>query len=151
MTNALAGLVFEGNPSGKPSLGDYTTVDRLVTGFAHDVLNVRKDFHAGKPGGDKPLERIEELAQHYGDIFMGRNDAYQAQPWNNPIRLGSKIRVLLNGTSDPDEGKSLFVWVASNVVRSSQAVEQGSMTDEAAGKKLREVLDGVVAMLLGIR
>jgi hypothetical protein len=149
--NALAGLKFDGAPDGRPSLGDYAVVERLVKGFAHDVINVRKDFHAGKPGGDKPVERIEALAQHYGDIFMGRNDAYQAQPWNNPVRLGSKIRVLLNGTSDPDEGKSLFVWVASNVVRSSEAVESGSMTDEAAGKKLLEVLDGVVAMLLGIR
>jgi hypothetical protein len=150
--NPLAGLVFEGNPGGKPSLGDFNVVNRLVTEFAQDVIGVRKDFHSGKPGADKPIERIEALAGHFGDIFMGRNAEFAAQPWNNPIRLGSKIRVLCSDAAQyDDEGKALFIWLARNVVRSSEAVENGEMTDEQAGKRLRDVLDSVVAMLLGIR
>lgn len=144
-------LHFE-NQTDKPSLGDWNVVSRLVTDFGQAVIAVRNDFLSGKPGTDDPVLRIERLAAKAGDVIMGRSPEYHAEPWNNPVRLGSKIRYLCDEIRQyPDPGQAFFVWLSKQVVASMVAVEEQRMSDEVAGKKLREVLDSAVDTLVGVR
>lgn len=137
---------------GKPSLGDPAVVDRLVSGFVQAVIGVRNDFLAGTPGGDNPMQRIESLALKAGDTIMGRNPEYSAMAWQNPIRLGAKIRYLCAEIRDyPDPGQALFMFLARQVVVSMIAVEEKRMHPEQSAQKLRVVINDVVDRILGVQ
>jgi hypothetical protein len=86
--------------TGKPSLGVLSVVSWLVRHFVQDVLKIRAAWHAGEPGARDPLASIEVEARQLGDIFLGRDARFDAQPWNTDNRLGMVMRVLF-----PEETK----------------------------------------------
>ena len=137
--------------TGKPSLAHLSVVDKLVRDFVGSVLVVKSAFDSGK-GAREPLPLIEERAQEAGDIILGRNDAYDAQEWNAPYRLGARLKVEI-----PNEcihygepGKALFMWLAAQVLRASKAIKNGEV-EERVHEQLGEVMDSAVALIMGIR
>lgn len=145
-------LHFEAPPSDKPSLGDSGVVTRPVNEFAQGVIGIRNDFLAGKLGADNPMKRIEALAANAGDMIMGRNPDFHAMEWQNPIRLGSKIRYLCTEIRTyPDPGQAFFMFLAKQVTASMIAVEEQRLEPEQAATKLRPVLEDVVDRIVGAK
>jgi hypothetical protein len=126
-----------------PSLDDPAVVAALVRGFARNVLEVRAAWHAGAAGARDPLSAIEAEARLLGDIFLGRDDRYDARPWNTPNRLGMYFTVLLPVETRHygDPGSALFMWLAAQVAEAARALEQ----DPAAEAKVQARLDTIVA------
>ncbi len=138
--------------TGKPSLADMSVVDKLVRDFAASVVMAKTGFQRGLEGARNPLAIIEERARDAGAVIMGRDDRFDAQPWNADNRLGNTIRVLLPNEVKHygDTGTALFMWLANQVLKASASLDDGM--DEAAVKgRLAPVLDDVVARILGVR
>jgi hypothetical protein len=95
---------------------------------------------------------IAAEARLLGDIFLGRDARFDAQPWNTDNRLGMVLRVLLpEETKDyGDPGSGLFMWLALQALNTAAFIEQGG--DEAeARERLDGIADDVTARLLGIK
>lgn len=137
--------------SDKPSLGNPDVVRGLVSEFAAAVVGVRGDWlRAG--GGGSPVERIRELAREYGRTIMGHDDRYAALPWNNPDRLGRRIRLVCPdepGATDP--GELLFLTVASSLMEIAAANEQGRLPDADGEKHTKVMLEDTANLILGVR
>lgn len=138
--------------TGKPSLAHLSVVDKLVRDFSASVLLVKSGFQRGLSEAKNPLVVIEAQAREAGDIIMGRNPDYDAQPWNNPARLGNVIRVLLPNEVKHygDPGAALFMWLANQTLKAGAALDEGG-SDEDAQARLGVVVEDVVARILGVR
>jgi hypothetical protein len=133
-----------------PSLDDPAVVATLVRGFARNVLDVRAAWHAGAAGARDPLSVIEAEARLLGGIFLGRDDRYDARPWNTPNRLGMYLRVLLpeetNHYGDP--GAALFMWLAAQVAQAALALERDPAAEAKVKRRLDRIVEDVTARLL---
>lgn len=138
--------------TGKPSLGDLHTVSWLVRNFAKFVLERRADFHAGKAGAENPIPAIESEAELLGGIFQGKDERFDAQPWNTPARVGNLCRVLCPDETRQygDPAKGFFMWTAAQVIASAQAIEGGSPEAEVK-PKIDALMDDVTERLLGVK
>ena len=138
--------------TGKPSLGDLHTVSWIVRHFAKFVFDRRAAFLAGEPGAEDPLPAIEAEARLLGDIILGRDDRFDAQPWNTPNRLGNVLKVLLPEEDEHygDPGAALFMWVAYQLSEMSHVIEQGGSESETR-TAIDDMLNDVTARLLGIK
>jgi len=138
--------------STKPSLGDPDVVRGLVSEFASQVVAVRKDYNAGKVAGEAAQARIAELGLEYGKIIMGFDSAYSALPWNDPTRLGRRIRLVtpaIDGITDP--GAQLFLTLAGSLVELAVAHEEGRLPDEEVKSQADVMLEDVANLILGLR
>ncbi|NYT60623.1 hypothetical protein H0A65_17035 [Alcaligenaceae bacterium] len=72
--------------TGKPPLAHLGVVDKLVRDFAAKVLLVKTGFHQGLPSAKNPVDQLETLAKEMGDIILGRNPDYDAQPCHARLR-----------------------------------------------------------------
>ncbi|NPT60338.1 hypothetical protein [Paraburkholderia elongata] len=138
--------------TGKPSLGDLAVVSRLVRGFVKYVLDTRAAWHAGEAGVRYPLAIIEVEARQLGDIFLGRDARFDAQPWNTDRRLGMVLTVLLPDETKHygDPGAALFMWLAAQTADAAEDIEQGGDEVDARGRLDRIVTD-VTERLLGTK
>jgi hypothetical protein len=138
--------------TGKPSLARLDVVDKLVRDFVASVLLVKSGFQQGDESAREPLKVIEEQARQMGDIIMGRNPHYDAQPWQSNSRLGNTIRVLIPNHAKKygDPGCALFMWLANQALKASATLDEGT-TEEAVRAKLAEVVEDVVARIMGVR
>lgn len=134
----------------KPSLADPAIVDALVRHFAKRVFDTRAAFHAGEPGAREPLILIEEDARRMGEIFLGRDPAYDATPWNTPNRLGMYFTVLF-----PEEtkhyggpGVALFMWLAAQLAEGAAMLERDASTEPTVKRRIDRIIEDVVARLL---
>lgn len=137
--------------SDKPSLGNPDVVRALVSEFAASVVAIRGEWlRAG--GGGKPSDRVRELAQEYGRAIMGHDDRYAVLPWNNPDRLGRRIRLVVPeepGVSDP--GELLFLTVGASLLEISAAHEAGRLPDADAERHTKAMLEDTANLILGVR
>jgi len=134
----------------KPSLGDPAAVDALVRQFAKRVFDTRAAFHMGEPGAREPLVIIEADARRMGKIFLGRDLAYDATPWNTDNRLGMYFRVLF-----PEEtkhyggpGVALFMWLAAQLAEGAAMLERDASTEPTVKRRIDRIIEDVVARLL---
>lgn len=136
--------------TGKPSLAHLTVVDGLVRDFVAGVLALKSGFVAGHPDAKYPLLEIEKRARHLGDAFLGRDPAYDAQPYNNISRLGAQLRYLFPKETAhyEDAGAALFMWLANQTLNAAKAQNEGTPEPEVQ-KRLGAVVDDVISRLLG--
>jgi hypothetical protein len=78
----------------KPSLNNLSAVSQIVREYVKDVLNVRAEFNLGQGGAGLPLAKIETAASRMGKVFLGRDNRFDAQPWNTPNRIGMTLAML---------------------------------------------------------
>lgn len=138
--------------SDKPSLGDPAVVRGLVSEFAGQVIAARRAFNAGELDGQQAKERIGALATEYGNIIMGRDQAYAALSWNNPARLGRRIGLVtppMEGVEDP--GQALFLTVAASLIEVAVAHEEARMPDVDAQRHIQAALEDTANLILGVR
>jgi hypothetical protein len=137
--------------TGKPSLGDLHTVSWLVRNFAKFCIGKYSDFRAGK-GPRDPMPEISAEAKLLGDIFQGRDDRFDAQPWNSPNRLGNVMRVLMpeETIAFGDPGTGFFMWVAAQTMSMTQSMNEGHPEADIKAR-MDEMMDDVTARLLGIK
>jgi hypothetical protein len=144
------GLEFTPAPEGKPYLGEFQVVAGLVNAFADRVLGIESAFRSGKPGFEDAQALIETLAAAAGAAVMGRDPAYTTAPWQTPERLGTVLRLTTPGIQYLDDpGVKFFEWLALELVKIARAMEKG-MPEEAAGPKVRVLLDGAIDKILGV-
>ncbi len=138
--------------TGKPSLGQLAVVSRLVREFVQRVLETRAAWHKGEPGAKDPIAVYTEDARRMGDIFLGRDEQYDAQPWNTRRRLGNVLAVLLPQETEHygDPGTALFMWLAAQAATAAAAIEQGQ-SEDVFRRKLDAVVDDVTQRLLGLK
>ena len=135
-----------------PSPGSPGVVRGLVSQFAVDVVDVRKRYNAGRLSGDEAQEQIRDLAVEYGNIVMGRDSRYAPLPWNDPGRLGRRIKLVVpptDGVEDP--GELLFLTVGLSLVELAASHEEGRTDDAQAKLAASTMLDDTVQLLLGVR
>lgn len=138
--------------SAKPSLGNPDVVRGLVSEFAGQVVGVRKDYNEDRVDGAGAQDMIRELAREYGRIVMGLDDRYEAMPWNDPSRLGRRIRLVapaIDGVDDP--GEMLFVNVGTSLMTIAAAHEQGRLSDEDGERHTKAMLEDTANLILGLR
>lgn len=136
----------------KPSLGNPDVVRGLVSEFATQVVAARKSFNEGALSGDQAQSRVHDLAVEYGAVVMGRNQDYDTLPWNDPARLGRRIRLVLpevDGVEDP--GEQLFLSVGASLIEIAVAHEEGRMPDADAEQKAKVMLEDTADLILGVR
>ncbi|WP_441280590.1 hypothetical protein [Tardiphaga sp. 862_B3_N1_1] len=138
-------------PSDKPSLGNPDTVRALVSEFGAAIVGVRAAWlRAG--GAGNPVESTHDLAKEYGRVIMGHDDRYQVLPWNNPDRLGRRIRLVCpaeDAATDP--GELLFLTIGASLMEISAAHEQGRLSDVAAEAHTKTMLEDTANLILGVR
>jgi len=136
----------------KPSLGDPSVVGSMVSLFAHEVVETRKDYNLDKLSSEQAQERVRELAREYGRIVMGRDSRYAALPWNDPARLGRRIKLVVPAESGIDDpGELLFLNVGASIMSIAAAHEREELSDAEAKSKAQEILEDVVSLILGLR
>jgi len=138
--------------SEKPSLGSLPVVSRLVRDFVKRALDTRAAWHRGEPGATDPVSVLLEEARKMGNVFMGRDAAYDAQPWNSPRRLGYVIDALLPEETKHygDPGAAMFMWLATQAIAAGAAIEQGQ-SETAARQRLNAIVHDVTQRLLGAK
>lgn len=131
-------------------LGNPELVEQMVRDFFTVVFSERSKWHAGQASGDSVEARIAEVCNSYGRVFMGESPSYQAQPWNNPLRLGSYLRALIpdcNRFESP--GAAYFDFLAVQALNAAIALEEGAMSEDEVKAGISEVVDDAVDVLLG--
>lgn len=138
--------------TGKPSLGQLAVVSGMVRAFIQRVLDIRAAWHAGDERARDPIALYTEDARRMGDVFMGRDARFDAQPWNSMRRLGITLRVLLPDEAEHygDPGTGLFMWLATQASAAAAEIEGGQPEQELRAK-LDAVADDVTQRLLGIK
>ena len=138
--------------TGKPSLGQLQVVSWIVRHFVQDVLKRRAAFHAGEAGASDPLPSIEREARELGAIFLGKDPRFDAQPWNDPKRLGMTFAVLLPEETKHygDSGTALFMWLAAQTAEAAAALE-GGMAEADVRTELDGIVSDVTDRLLGVK
>lgn len=138
----------------KPYLGHQQVVERLVSEFAREVMDVRHAYRAGQAGAENPVERIEALAKRWGDVFTGQSEAYKPAPWNTLTRLGSVFRFLAPTAEiarRPGEpGTAFFIYVAQIVTAACLQLERGE-PEARVGADLQRALQSVVSRIMEAR
>lgn len=138
--------------SSKPSLGNADVVRGLVSEFSGEVVAARKDYNLGKIDGGQAQERIRDLAREYGRIVMGLDDRYEPLPWNDPGRLGRRIKLVVpaaEGVEDP--GELLFLTIGTSLMSIAAAHEQGRLSNADGEKRTKEMLEDTANLILGLR
>jgi hypothetical protein len=136
----------------KPSLGSAPVVQGLVSEFAGAVVNVRKRYNQDKLSGEQAQAEVRALAKEYGDIVMGRDQRYQALPWNDPARLGRRIKLVtapIDGVTDP--GEQLFLTVGLSIIELATAHEDERISDESTQAQMQEMLQDTANLVQGVR
>jgi hypothetical protein len=142
-----------GMPEGdRPSLGSVDVVQGLVSEFAAHVVDVRKRYNQDKLTSTQAQASVRELASEFGGVVMGRDQRYQAMPWNDPTRLGRRIKLVtpaIDGIDDP--GEQLFLTLGLSLVELAAAHEGERMSDEDVQGKVQEMLLDAAQLILGTR
>lgn len=136
----------------RPSLGDGNVVRGLVSEFAAAIVDVRKDYNLDKFTGEQAQAKVRELAKEYGDIVMGRDSRYFALPWNDPVRLGRRIKLVVpavDGVADP--GEQLFVTIGTSLMALAKAHEEGRLPDADAEQHTKTMLEDTANLIQGLR
>lgn len=148
------GLYLDGLKSvpDRPSLARFGDVAKLVSDFVSGVFMLRAAWHGGQTDAMNPMAKIEAQATKAGNIVLGRDEGWDAQPWNKETRLGNQLRVLLPDETAHygDPGKALFMWVAAATLGVAQEVEAGKMTEEGAKAAMSKTIRDVASRILGI-
>lgn len=129
-------------------LGDARLVEQLVRDFMSTVLSERSKWH--ETGDGKAAEtRINELCASYGTVFLGKSDAYVAQPWNSLYRLGAYLRAVTPDVDDYDNPvEAYFQFLAVQALNGAIELEEGG-NEEYVKSQLAEVVEDAVDILLG--
>lgn len=138
--------------SSKPNLGNADVIAGLLSEFGSAAVSIRKRYNEGKIDGDQAKSELRELAVEYGNIVMGRDDKYEALPWNSPDSLGRRIKLVvpaINGVGDP--GELLFLTIGTSLMSIAAAHEENRLTDDAGEKHTQDMLQDTAALLLGLR
>lgn len=136
----------------RPSLGNPGVVRGLLSEFAASLVAIRKLYVTEAIAADDAKARVAESAREYGGVVMGRDPRYAALPWNDPTRLGRRIRLLVpdaDGIDDP--GELLFLAVAASLVELFAAHEAGDVSDSQAEKAVGDALSDTADLILGVR
>jgi hypothetical protein len=81
---------------------------------------------------------------------FGRYARFDAQPWNDPKRLGMTLAVLLQEETKHygDSGTALFMWLAAQVAQAALALERDPAAEEKVQARLDAIVADVIARLL---
>lgn len=136
----------------RPSLGDANVVRGLVSEFAAAIVEARKQYNLDQLTGEQAKDRVRELAKEYGDTIMGRNARYFSLPWNDPARLGRRIKLVVpavDGVSDP--GELLFVTIGTGLMSLAKAHEEGRLPDTDVEQHTKAMLEDTANLISGLR
>lgn len=139
----------EGTQSGN-YLGDAKVVDQLVRDFMSAVFSARAQWHE-TGDGEAAERRIAEVCASYGQVILGKSDAYVAQPWNSEHRLGTFLRATVPDIAEfgGDAGAAYFNFLALQALAAAIALEEGEQTEDQVKAGINEVVHDAVDVLLG--
>lgn len=147
------GLYLDGLKSveGRPSLARFSDVSKLVSDFVSGVFMLRAAWHAGRVEAMNPVANIEERATKAGNIILGKDEGWDAQPWNTDNRLGMQLRVLVadEWRRYGDPGKALFMWLSAQTLAVAEEVEEGKMSEDDAKAAMGRTIRDVTGRILG--
>lgn len=136
----------EGEPLGSPEVAE-----ALVRQFLGECLEARVAIHEDKATPEEAKARMQEAAKRYAAIFMGRDKAYAASPWNSPDGLGAYIAANYEGAGDKDEAcESFFLRLAADMMKLAKAHEDDELEDDAAQFQTDALVEDAVITLLGL-
>lgn len=136
----------------RPSLGNADVVRGLVSEFAAAIVDTRKQYNLDKLTSEQAQARVHELAKEYGDTIMGRDSRYATLPWNDPTRLGRRIKLVVPSIDEiADPGELLFFTVGTSLMSLAAAHEQGRVPDENAEKHTQAMLEDTANLIVGVR
>lgn len=136
----------------RPSLGNADVVRGLVSEFAAAIVDTRKQYNLDKLSGEQAQQRVRELAREYGDTIMGRDSRYDAMPWNDPARLGRRIKLVVPTIDEvTDPGELLFLTIGTSLMSIAAAHESDRLPDKDAEKHTQAMLEDTANLIVGVR
>lgn len=136
----------------RPSLGNANVVRGLMSEFGSAIVDVRKAYNQDTLTAEQAQARVRELAKEYGDIVMGRDAHYFSLPWNDPTRLGRRIKLVVPAIpSIEDPGELLFLTVGTSLMSIAAAHEGGRLTDQDGEHHTKSMLEDAANLILGLR
>ena len=152
----MADQIIDSKDHGSKYLGSPTVVTKLVGDFSQAVYEMTKARGSGAMTESEMSVELLALIQTDAEIVMGKNPDYVSiMGWNNRFALGMAIRQYLGVFWDntkviygDDPGKVLFSFLAAHTVEQAVASQNGD--PDIAGAKIRNIIDGVIKLLLGL-
>lgn len=136
----------------RPSLGNVDVVRGLVSEFSAAIVDTRKQYNLDKLSGEQAQQRVRELAREYGDTIMGRDSRYDAMPWNDPTRLGRRIKLVVPAIDEvADPGELLFLTIGTSLMSIAAAHESDRLPDKDAEKHTKAMLEDTANLIIGVR
>ena len=123
----------------------------LVRQFLAECIEARVAIHEGKATPEEAKARMQDAAKRYAAIFMGKDSAYAASPWNSPDGLGAFIAANYQGSGDKDQAcEAMLLRLAADMMKIAKAHEDEQLDDDAAQFQADALVEDALGTLLGL-
>lgn len=135
----------------RPALGSMEVVEELVRQYLGELISNRVRYHADQITPEQAVAAAADQAKKFAAIFMGRDAAYFALPWNSPEQLGAHLARHFAEPPQPDEAAETFLtMVAADLMAILVEHEDAKIDDEAAEFRMGALIEDAVHTLLGL-
>jgi hypothetical protein len=132
-------------------LASAEVVEGLVRQFIGECIDARLAIHEERFTPEQGTNAMQDASKRYAAIFMGKDKAYAASPWNTPEALGAHIAANYEGAGDKDAAcEALFLRLAADTMKIAKAHEEDELEDDAAQFQLDALVEDAVITLLGL-
>lgn len=136
----------------RPALGSMEVVEDLVRQYLGELTANRVRYHKDEITPEQAVAAASDLAKKYAGIFMGRDSAYFALPWNSPEQLGADLAQRFAEPPQPDEAVEVFLtMVAADLMAILVEHEDEKIDDEAAQFRIGVLVEDAAHALLGLQ
>jgi hypothetical protein len=108
-------------------------------------------YHKDEISGEQAVSAAGALAQRYAAIFMGRDSAYFALPWNSPEQLGASLARRFAEAPQPEDAVEVFLaMAAADLMAILVEREDDAIDDDAARFRIDALIEDTAHALLGL-
>ncbi len=135
----------------RPALGSMEVVEGLVREYLGELTANRVRYHKDEISGEQAVSAAGALAQRYAAIFMGRDSAYFALPWNSPEQLGASLARRFAEAPQPEDAVEVFLaMAAADLMAILVEREDDAIDDDAARFRIDALIEDTAHALLGL-
>lgn len=135
------------------NLGEPGVISGLVSAYMIAVMEVRHEWHVGRPGAKDPVARTETMAAELARTLQGDDPDFELPAGCTPARMRAWAGAVANHRNQlayPGNGTmALAMFLAELAVAHSIALEEKTMPDAEVDEAMRSLVVSVERSLLG--